>query len=479
MYIIWGFFVFKLDNISAYSLSSTFSFSIFLCELRPYFHTVNDCPMKNLMLKILTCCFLFATYSAFGQNFQPLTQIQVPLSDFAEVYSFSDDNGITLLFKEGTEAQLYLLDRNFQVKQNYTLYDLPSEGSLKKVGFTNLPDQLNIYYWAEDSDEYKVYAISKSAGTAQTLTFDVGRVRKGLIYWGTFTYDGVLHILRMPRNTNSIRICRFEGENNFDTREFSLDKADFLEKTDYELTRIEQPEELGITDVYLPGKMYHFGESVYLTLDEPGYTYLVSINLRTGQKTEQNIVGPGFAQTPSWKSNSAFLDNHLYQLAVSEDSLKLQITDVSGNQIVRSYAFGSEDDFVIQTGGMKMQDERGNEQSIFRTSDFLQEVSGSDYLAILAQNSLETQATELCMGGVKPLQVRGVSGLVLEETYRSVFFRSVLSEPGYLPVSAPLASSNRRPTFPRGEAHFVRGTFRGQIFRGYYDPRTKAFTIGK
>ncbi|MEZ4777519.1 MAG: hypothetical protein R3D00_30360 [Bacteroidia bacterium] len=435
--------------------------------------------MKNLKLKFLSYFLLLAAYPVFGQNFQPLAQIPVPLSGSAEVYAFSDENGITLLFKEGTEAQLYLLDLNFKVKQNYTLYDLPAEGRLQRVGFTNLPDQLNIYYWSEDSDEYQVYAISKSEGTAKTMNFDVGRVRKGLIYWGTFTFDGVLHILRMPRNTNTIRICRFEGEDNFDTREFSIDKADFLEKTDYELTRIEQPEELSLTDVYLPGKMYHYGESVFLTLDEPGFTYLVSINLRTGQKLEQNITGPGFAQLSSWKSNSAFLGNYLYQLAASEDSLKLQIMDVRGGQIVRSYAFGAEDDLAIQTGGITLMDELGNEKSIFRTADFLQEVARTDYLAILAQNSPEAPMTELCMGGVKPTQVRGVSGVVLDESYRSVFFRSVLSQPAFLPVSAPLASSNRRPTFPGGEAHFVRGAYRGQIFRGYYDPRAKAFKIGR
>ncbi|MDX2249077.1 MAG: hypothetical protein SF052_19975 [Bacteroidia bacterium] len=428
------------------------------------------------MLRLLNLFAFFTACTSFGQTFQPLNQISIPLSEKAEVYAFSDDAGITLLFKEGTEAQLYLLDHNFQVKQNYPLYDLPAAGVLEKVGFTNLPDQLNIYYWSEDTDEYQVYSISKSAGLMETRRFDVGRLRKGLVYWGTFTFDGVLHILRMPRNTNTIRICRFEGEDNFDTQEFSLEKTDFLEKTNYELTRIENPEELQITDVYLPGKMYHYGENVYLTLDEPGFTYLISINLRTGQKTEQNITGPDF--TSSYKSNSALLGKNLYQVAVSTDSLRFQITDIHSGSIVRKYAYGITDEISIQTGGMTIRDEAGNEKPVFLTSDFFQEIGRSDYMAILAQNSSEAPMTEVYIGGVKPSQVRGVSGLLLDESFRTVFFRSVLSHPAFLPVSAPLASSNRRPTFPRGEKYFVRGSSKGRPFRGYYNPRTKSFTIG-
>lgn len=430
---------------------------------------------------LLLFVLLSLSFSSLAQSFRPLVQLDIQPTESTEVYAFSGPEGMTLLFKEGRQAQLFILNHQFEVQNQFPVYGLPEGNSLRQLGFTNQEKELHIYYWSEDLDEYEVYSISKDNGTSSNGKFDLGRTRKGHVYWGTFTYEGILHILRMPRSGNTIRLCRFEGGNNFSTEDFNINKPDFFEKTNFELSRIENPEEVLLTENYLPGKMYHYGDMVYLTLEEAESTYLVSIDLLNLNKTERSYSVPlSLPEDRSvLRSNSMVLGQELFQVAASQDSVALLIRNISTGRVMNSFRYGKDETIGIQTGNIIATNQEGDQVVVYSTRDLLSDITASSYIAINAREVPDNSEIELCIGSVQPSSIKGISGIVLDESYETTFFRSILRKPSFQPISAPIASVDRKRIFPNSEPHSIKWRHQGKTFKGYYDRRKGKFILGR
>ncbi|RMG60455.1 MAG: hypothetical protein D6722_20910, partial [Bacteroidetes bacterium] len=314
--------------------------------------------------------FLFLALTAQAQDpYRPLVRVDMPLSEEAEVYSFAGPDGATLFFREGSQARILLLDADLKVVRNLEVYDLPSQEEMELLGFTEAPEAIHLVYRSWVADAYYVVTVDRYDGRTQEHPISMGRLRERThVYWGTFTYEGTLHILRMPRDSRSLRLCRFEGGDNFNIEEFALEKEDFLEKTQYALTRIDPEEVPELGDTYPLGKMYHSGTNLYLTLEEPMSTYVVAIDLLNGEKEEFSLPTPSFVPGPqqsiSFKTNSIILGHTLFQVAAGADSLKLYIRDLQSRELLQRYEYGPEDALDLAAGPPQRQDAEGQGQPL-------------------------------------------------------------------------------------------------------------------
>lgn len=419
------------------------------------------------------------------QPYRPLVRVDVPLSETAEVYSFTGVEGATLFFREGRQARILLLDADLRVVRNLEVYDLPGEAEMDLLGFTEDPAALHLVYRSWDEDAYYVVSVDRYDGQARTQAIDMGRLRERThVYWGTFTYAGSLHILRMPRDSRTLRLCRFEGGSDFSTAEFTLDKADFLEKTGYALTRIDPDEGPELGDTYPAGKMYHSGNTLYLTLEEPLHTYVVAIDLLTGSKVEYNLPAPGFnlgpSQSISYKSNSIVLGHTLFQVAAGADSLKLYIRDLPSQRIRQAYAYGVGDEIDLAFGPAQQTDESGQVAPLPHSRAYMEALLAAPYLALTA-TALADTAVELLIGGVRPVQVRGVTGMVLEERTQATYISSRLHIGDYRPLPPlPVDMVVQRQPRPAylNQPQRTRMQWQGRTWHGYYDARTGQFVLG-
>ena len=437
-------------------------------------------------ISITLSCLLFPALLLAQQPYRPLVRVDVPLSPEAEVYAFSGPDGATLFFREGQQARILLLDAQLQVVRNLEVYDLPGEQEMELLGFTEDPTALHLVYRSWQADAYYVVSVDRYDGQARAHPIDMGRLRERThVYWGTFTYEGTLHILRMPRDSRTLRLCRFEGGSNFSIAEFSLDKADFLEKTQYALTRVDPAEDPQLGDTYPAGKMYHSGTHLYLTLEEPLTTYVVAIDLATGAKQEYNLPAPGFVPQPgatiSYKNNSIILGQTLFQVAAGADSLKLHIRDLRTQAIVQAYQYGPEDRLDLAQGPPQRQDDQGQGQPLPDTRTFLAELQAAPFLALTAHAVADTALT-LTLGAVRPVQVRGVTGMVLEERTQTTFITSLLHQGDYRPLApAALDMAVQRQPVPAYQGQPLRVRlpgWQGRTWQGYYDARTGQYVLG-
>ena len=434
--------------------------------------------MKKSLLYLAYFCLLAISLPAQT----PLTKIKLPFSDDTEVFSFTDEDGVTLLFRENGEARLYLLTHDLKVKASYEVFDLPTGIGLQEVGFTNHSESISLYYWEESIDAYRVLSIRKEDGSTSRHSFQIGRERKGHLYWGSFTYNGMLHILRMPRNSQVIRICRFQGEDEFSTNEYEVDRKDFLEKTEYKLNRIENPADLKLHETYLPGKLYQYGEMVHLSLEEGDSTLLVSINLHTGAKEERAYECPiflfGEEESSKIKTNSMILNQYLYQVAANRDSLSLAIRDLKQGNLINEYRYGKEDFIDIRHGEMEFVESTGKSYPLRDTKELLVQIDDAEHLSITAKPENDTNLVSLTVGAVQISSIVGVSGVVLDEKIDVAFFRSVLDTWRFEPHPGPLAEvSDRRAWMSNlpGKTHWKA---KGKSFWGYYDTNLGEYVIG-
>ncbi|MFK7923271.1 MAG: hypothetical protein AB8H47_15010 [Bacteroidia bacterium] len=427
--------------------------------------------LRYLFLALsLTICIL-----SVNAQVQPLTEIDTELGRNAKAYSFTDAQGVTLLFQEKGQARIFLLDPNMALRQSYTLDNLPQNPNLHPLGFTNKANALHFYYLDLSTGEYQAYSVSKRDGSSEQYRLDL-RERRTHLHAGAFTYQGTLHIVRMPRNSNVVRVCKFEDGGQFETEEITLERIDFAEKVDYQLSTIHPDSTIELAHTWQAGKMYQYGPYLYLSLDEADQTYIVEVDLPSGRQAERSFPSPTLGDNPThYKSNSLLWQDLLIQFATSEDSLKVQIRDLRSGGIMSQYAYGSDQKVQISSGKILHQPLVGNLTTVNSTEEFLSFCAAAPNVAVAAR-SLPDSLLIFVAGAVRPVQERGLSGIVLSERYETVWFETQLDLISLSPA-LPLASSPRwsRPASKKPQQ--LSFTFNNQKYQGYYDSRTGQYKI--
>ncbi len=434
----------------------------------PYFRTLL------LSVSVLLPFFISA------QPFEALIPIEESLGDSSEVAIFSDENGGILFVREGNSALVLALDRELRVKKQFRIFDLPPLDSHLRLGYTYKRGQLYIAYLDRKTKEYKGLSIFPDEESSRFSAIDMSRLSRGSVFWGTFTYEGILHIVRLPRGQASIRLCRFEGGEEFSAQEYPVLKDEFVQGMRDNLTRIDAENPPSLEKTYLPGKLYHYEDQLYLTLDDRGQTHVVHINLKTGLKDEFTLEAPGF-QDSLTKSNSLILQDKIFQLAMSRDSVHLLVRELNSDKVLRSLLYDGRDEWEFQRGAMVLEDKNGQTKQLSDRDSFLTHAYDMPYLGMGADLIADTLA-ELTFGAVRPTLIKGITGMILKTDFEKVYFSTLLNTRDLFPLlQLPEALANRRfpPPLFKEKPHFQTFKWEGKPYFGYYDRENGGFYLSR
>ncbi len=426
------------------------------------------------MLRIFATLALLITGSLFAQPLRELTRLKADLPLNADAYAFTNERGTLLLFQEGQQAHVFQLTPNLRILQQFKVLDLPEPSAYERLGFTYRDGNLYICYREKQTGLLQVVQVVQESES--TEVFRVEEELAGDLQWGTFTHGGILHIIRVPRFGDEIRLCRFEGRGEFSTTNYQV-PAGFTERLAAGVQRIDSSNVGQIAATYLHNKMYLQRDQLYLTLEDPGMTQVFHIDL-----TDQTQYLYEYPLPPSTLgSNSLLVDDHLLQLALTPDSLYFQVSPVGEGLLPFLYGYSHEEPLPLQNGPAAMMSPAGLEYHDMAAADIAAEWQDASHLALALEEG-DIEHLILTCAGVWPEQERGISGAVIQEDIRSLAFQGYLSPFDFHPISAPttlMATKSFPPNSLQRAPLLVTFSQGGESYWGYYDRQDGSFVLGR
>ncbi|MCI4666897.1 MAG: hypothetical protein MRZ79_01960 [Bacteroidia bacterium] len=436
--------------------------------------------MKDIRFLTLFVLIIASCLSTFAQPFEAFIPLENEPGASAEISMFTGASGGLVFVKEGNNGLVLKLDEGLKVEKRFEVFDLPKEETHQRLGFTYKDGLLFIAYLNQETQAYEVLSILSDSEGTNFSSIDMSRLSSGSVFWGTFTYEGILHIVRLPKGQSSIRLCKFEGGQEFSAEEFNIENEQFIERLRDNLTRIDQENPPNMERTYLPGKLYHFDDQLYLTLDEATQTNIVHIDLRTGIKEEFSLPMKAFADSLS-KTNSLIIEGKIFQLAMSRDSLNLSIKDISTRNELHTYTYTSTEEWDIQLWKAEKALSDGKIIPFTSHQDFFADVYEMPYLAIGANIQADSMI-EFKLGGVNPQITKGVTGIVLDEAYDLAYLPSFIeTQKEEFPQALPklLASNRFGASAFENMPHFKSFFLNGKPYIGYYDKAKGGYYISR
>ncbi|MEO0900218.1 MAG: hypothetical protein AAFY71_27650 [Bacteroidota bacterium] len=433
------------------------------------------------MRRVIFLFSLIASLStpAFAQPFDALIPFEEGIAGISDFAMFSDKDGSLLFIREAESALVLVLNDQLEVEKRFRADNIPSEDSHEQLGYTYTNGELSIVFLNRSTYEYEVLSIFPESEESLKQAVDMSRLSGGNVFWGTFTYEGSLHVVRIPRGTNKIRLCKFEGQTEFATQEYDVEEEDFLNAVRDNLTRIDLDNPPSLESTYLPGKLYQYGNQLYLSLDDKGATHVVHINLKTGEKEEFTLDAPTLAA--SAKSNSLIIGDVICQASANRDSLKISMIHMDTEEEIGQYVYGRKDDIDVRFDGPYKSEGLDPVVEITSTDEYLFELNESSYIALGGEMLIDS-VMELQIGGVEAEVITGVTGMVIEEKFSKTYFTTFFSTYTWNPLfSMPEPLVNRR--FPP-PAHLTKPLFKtfqinGVPYFGYYDEDKGAIYLSR
>lgn len=424
---------------------------------------------------MLGCWLVACSLSLQAQPFDVLLPLEQGIAPDADVQLFTDAQQGMMFIREGTVGRVLILDESLHIKRRFRVDDLPSPDSYTHLGYTYQAGLLHLCLLDRTTGQYHVLTIYPDHGKLEQHLINMGRMRKDNVYWGTFSYEGSLHILRLPQGTETIRLCRFEGGETFSVKDFSVDQPAFLAAVSDEITRIDAEHPPTLDRVAPTAKLFHAAHDLYLSLDHAGKSYVIHINLLTQEKEEFTFP----TGLPDARHNSCIHTDKLFQWAIRPDSLVLSIFDLSNQSLLRQYAYEPQE---LQTFWLDTPRQSLNQQPVETILD------GHRYLTSLIDmpdlgvgvETLDSQHVKLTLGGIHVVEKKGIGGIVLDQSVTQLHATSLLTLPDFsLQSELPPTLANRR--FPLNMMdqlpHFKRFTINGKRYYGYWDVEKEGYYL--
>lgn len=418
--------------------------------------------LQNVWLWSLILCL---PISLLGQSqFLPAS-----LGEDVDIYVLPEADQLTVLIRQADQSTLYVLDNHMEpIRQESWSHDEVGEDWVP-LGLQSTENGAEFVYWDRNAASFNVYQIDYQSGNQNKRMLRDARTRMERAYWGTFSLHGELHMLRLARDANQIRICRFGRDDQLAQQVYTIDRPQFLEEADYNFHPIDlSAPQLALTDSYAPGKLYQRGDSIMLTLDTKGQTYVVELDLFNQTKSEYAL--PYLKKYA--KGNSLLHEGALYQFFGDRDSMYLTVNTSlfpENAQIVQALGNNTE---LPSSQGPKKKFQDGRIQSLYGISEWLAEVDWTPNLAIGYEMQDDDDPLDLMvLGGVKAFVRRGVTGTVMMAKYEQVQLPISVEQPEYIPAARPgrpfLAS--KRITRLQEQPGFHTIQWQGQTWIAYPD----------
>ncbi|MDX2284117.1 MAG: hypothetical protein NW241_08135 [Bacteroidia bacterium] len=413
-------------------------------------------------LALLACCCALA---AFAQPRTPLLYLDLPFSQPLMRWASDEAGQMHLLFQEGGDAVLYTLDPlTIEVAARRSFGGLPPAAQL--LALTVQRDSCWIYHLGpEGTVQVQTLALQQRNPRLQALP--EARLGGRSAYWGSFTYQGQLHVLRLLKGGNRVRICRFDRGSSFYIQEYPVRQPQLLAGLEAGMQQIDLAAPPAMESSWRPSKVVLDGDQLRLCADGPDSVHLATIDLNAGTLTESAYAMP----LRGARSASDLREGHLFLYSQTPDSVAVRGIDLLGGAEVLAWTWKPGDGAPVLLAAVA---EDGTRQPAEQAAAWLRNSTALPHAAIAVQ-PLEHGGWEIAAGGLDPLITTGLAGVVVDERYRLQVLRVRLP---VAPQGEALAGSPRlglEPRFRRGTV--VMPAARGSKRTGYFDPAQRTFVL--
>lgn len=397
----------------------------------------------------------------------------------------SKDHQFTCLFLANEDSiRTYLLNSNLELVRQFGMHRRRYEemlGSFIRDG--------NIYLFTERQFDEGLHShtinITTGAVTEYTVPFDLKQERV------ITTFNAGDHFLYFTSNkkTPELIVHDFTSDRTYTSLRHKFTETDFLNRS-IQAEKIEADAEPGLAAVKSANKLYLRHDTLYLIMNKTrSFTKLLCFYL-SGQFVQERLIRHSGYQPDDtdYASNSFLLNDALYFVQATADSLWLDIANLHTGATLAAFNAGSEDAINFRNTPVKQEGSDlmpGTEREL-KTKQFLRKLLNSKAFIMAAPFNNNTVTLTVGTTDQVVMNSRGAAGMTFRETWsKSIGFKLLFNTESHAQVPGkPGNSVHERVDYfintkalkipPAAGKIFMRNR---KFYYGYYDKKERKLAI--
>lgn len=279
-----------------------------------------------------------------------------------------------------------------------------------------------------------------------------------LVFLESVNLQDKTHLIFIKKPSSTLVIVSFDTKGNYTTDSIDLSEVNFL-TTDNEACQLSElmyvkRKGSGVTDALntyyktfktiegdnrpisfqnasYANKLFIKNDNLTFTFDKnKNYTQVLKLNLNSKEYSFEKFKKPFFNETKK-KTNSFLIEDNILALGVTNDTLSLNIYNLSDKKLIKNYAFSSEEEITFKNTSMFQKGSTyGNRHKQLKTAQFLKKMYLSN-VGVLIQKRNENYETTFMSIKPTPSQVAMPGGLPIgsfNNGDKSVNFKSIFDK---------------------------------------------------
>lgn len=300
--------------------------------------------------------------------------INIKTRSIKDVYQIvnQENNKSSVFYIENKKISSYLLGDNFEILDTIS-FPRPEKKYNKIAGHTYNSDTYTIVWKTDDKNEFYIQEINYNTDKVISKSFSSEPLEKEIVK--TIQVKDRLLLLRIKKESNTVKILSFDNKNNFENKNIDLSSMNFINsKNDtvkfidmlFEKTGDNKENLFEFINSDLPNslvkssnkkKIYCYNNKLLFSFDNNLYrTQLININLNDYSFNSIEVKNHSKVTGIVTKYNSFIMDDLCFGLNVTETKFTVFIKNFENKILLeKSYSIDEEINFknsdIIQLGG--------------------------------------------------------------------------------------------------------------------------------
>jgi hypothetical protein len=374
-------------------------------------------------ISFLTFCF-FIPYFTQAQAPQKLLEFPIYLhtgsivsANKSEVFAAKDkDNQVVLFLIDKKDFYAVSIDKDFQLKNQIDLQKPDSPLYKKILGGLYKDDRCVLFYTGSKEKQFTALSVDFLTGKSTTSRTLLKLEKEKFI--DAFVYNEIFYLLTLTDRSNNIKVYSFTSRQEPEATSYnfseliSMDLHEYLRKgfgSDIDVQRIDPEAENNLSTTFAKNKLYYFDNKIYLTIDAPNGTGIITLDLITKQPDYRKIT-PASLKSSITTHNSFIFRHILFQAAANADEMKIKASVFPEGTAIREFSVERGDDIsfantpIIQEGGGTAY-AANTIRELSKTRQLLRKISASSVAISVCEN--RKQDLQMTVGSYKELNGGG------------------------------------------------------------------------
>lgn len=350
--------------------------------------------MKN---SIILFIIIFICQAGLGQDsiasFEHYFNLKDKKVKALDVFHNGDSQETLYLLKDNAQLAAYLFDKSFKEIGDALRIDKDFRKYPILISAVNSGE--HSYSLLLASEEYKNWGlfhlnfITRSS-SIKKLPYKIKRA----VYLNSFRYAKKHWVVSLVNNSSIIRVESIDSEGNVQVNEMDFSGNDFsggrrsisniyqlvsARSDDFATDFIETGTPLSLLSANEKVKFYKDGATLVMTIDNSrDYTYILKMNVDNGHSSVEQINKQKLEKRSSFEdSNSFMLDDKLFSLKTTFETLSLDIKDLQTQKVLKTINITDSEDIWFKNTPI-FQENLGSSSKITNTKTFLRRVTNSE-----------------------------------------------------------------------------------------------------